>query len=303
MIGIATATGNKTNIGLIGGINAMYNIASVNEDILKEMKARNLMPSKDVSSSATITTATIKPLPKIKKIRQLQSGKKQERLFQNGIFYVTLLPITLPVMDEFTLDTAGNIPLANPNSALHLASSHAAAMEFGYRFPVWRIFTHFKLSIDYTFAGARVYEINWDKILFNSSVPEGSVIYHNHQLFANIYSNLGPAFSFLLFKQVPVEIHYQASPTFYLLTHDIIDYTYQNQIHSLSAMNTIGFSQVLAGSIHFRFLSIGVQYVFSGKNNLDFIVTKPHSQDARPTGTLQTKTLLFSLAFNFGKDE
>jgi serine protease Do len=55
VIGIATAVGNKTGIGLIGGINGMYYVAAPQSDVLQKLIAKGLTIPK---TAGTISTST-----------------------------------------------------------------------------------------------------------------------------------------------------------------------------------------------------------------------------------------------------
>lgn len=54
VIGIATATGGKTNIGLVGGINGMYYVVAPKSDILQKLTAKGLTLPKNAGSINTI---------------------------------------------------------------------------------------------------------------------------------------------------------------------------------------------------------------------------------------------------------
>lgn len=55
VIGIATATANKTNIGLVGGINGMYYVAAPQSAILKQLIPKGLTIPENAGSIKTIT--------------------------------------------------------------------------------------------------------------------------------------------------------------------------------------------------------------------------------------------------------
>lgn len=55
VIGIATATGNKTNIGLVGGINGMYYVAAPQSSILKQLITKGLTIPESAGSIKTVT--------------------------------------------------------------------------------------------------------------------------------------------------------------------------------------------------------------------------------------------------------
>src|ERR1051326_3934721 len=55
VIGIATATSSKTNIGLVGGINGMYYVAAPKSEILRQISAKGLTLPKEAGSINTIS--------------------------------------------------------------------------------------------------------------------------------------------------------------------------------------------------------------------------------------------------------
>ena len=55
VIGIATAVGNKTHIGLVGGINGMYYVAAPQSDVLTKLIAKGLTLPKNAGSISTVT--------------------------------------------------------------------------------------------------------------------------------------------------------------------------------------------------------------------------------------------------------
>lgn len=55
VIGVATATGNKTNIGLVGGINGMYYVAAAQGPILKQLVLKGLTIPDNAGSIKTVS--------------------------------------------------------------------------------------------------------------------------------------------------------------------------------------------------------------------------------------------------------
>ncbi|MBC8109614.1 MAG: trypsin-like peptidase domain-containing protein, partial [Verrucomicrobia bacterium] len=72
VIGIASAKGTKTNIGLVGGINGMYYVAAPKSDVLKNLITRGLKVPNRAGAIATITGEK-RPLPDVK---QWQANKR-----------------------------------------------------------------------------------------------------------------------------------------------------------------------------------------------------------------------------------
>lgn len=87
VIGIATAAFNKTNIGLVGGINAMYYIVAPEIDILQKLSARGLKLPKSAGAIKTINgdrqvTPSQKQIDEINRQRRLEIESRQAALEQ-----------------------------------------------------------------------------------------------------------------------------------------------------------------------------------------------------------------------------
>lgn len=67
VIGIATAVGNKTGIGLVGGVNGMYYVAAPKSDVLQDLIKKGLTIPKNAGSISTITGER-KPIKSISQI-------------------------------------------------------------------------------------------------------------------------------------------------------------------------------------------------------------------------------------------
>ncbi len=78
VVGIATAAFEKTNVGLIGGINAMYYVAALIPDLLKEVTANGLTepPKKPYFITASLYKPIPLPSPKAIKHSNNMAGKK-----------------------------------------------------------------------------------------------------------------------------------------------------------------------------------------------------------------------------------
>ncbi|MBI3501089.1 MAG: trypsin-like peptidase domain-containing protein [Bacteroidetes bacterium] len=304
VIGIATATGNKTNIGLIGGINGMHAIAKSDETLLRALEKAGLnSASAKAEVGSAIITGAQRPLIAQKKMKRIISGKKQERKFQNGTFYMKPLATSFFIDDKFTLDSAGKLPVANPNEPVRLVSSAASGFELGYQFPLWRISSHAKLSLDYAFLGAYFYATDWTRVQLNDSIPKEKISSPAHRIIGNFYTKLGPAFSVLLFKRIIFEAHLQAAPTIISpFNHVIISYQAGSTENDWNLSNAFGFSMNSGGSMRYRFLSVGVEYFFIRMPNLEIQNLRNGTFVSASAGKMTLSTLMLSLGFNFSKE-
>lgn len=303
VIGIATATGNKTNIGLIGGINGMYTIAKSDANLLSALKkvGLNPPPSKAEAGSAIVTGAK-RPIMQQKKLKRITAGKLNERKFQNGLFYINILFSPSPIND-FYVDESGLPGIMNPG--IVSTSSSEGGLELGYIFPVWRAASHFQTSIDYTFFGASAYEVVFDKIQLPDTID---LISSYFPLSTNVYffMKLGPVFSGLLFKRVTLDAYYKAVPTFCLLHTDknALEYTIEtpngNKDASLKFGTDIMFCHAFGATIRYKILSLGVEYNFGSRNIETFYYSPGVSNPQIGFASLNRQTLFFKLGVGFG---
>ena len=76
VIGIATAVGTKTNIGLVGGINGMYYISVSNAKLQNELKGKGLVSPKRSFSINTIPGKKL-PIKSVKEINALVDNRNK----------------------------------------------------------------------------------------------------------------------------------------------------------------------------------------------------------------------------------
>lgn len=259
VIGIATATSSKTNIGLVGGINGIYALARVDTVLLKKLSEAGLKPSlQKTETGSVVVFGARRKIVSQKGLKKIQSGKIAERKFQNGLFYIIAMYSPSP-RNDFQVDRTVLPSIANPGVVS--TSSAESGIKLGYAFPLWRMVSHFKMNIDYTFLGATVYNIVFDQIKLSDTI---NVVSSNFPKGTNAYffNGLGPSFSGLLFKAIEVNAYYQATPAFcYLSGKEWLLYENTNgQKSELKPENTLFFSHVMGVSLRYRKISIGMEY-------------------------------------------
>jgi len=305
VIGIATATGNKTNIGLIGGINGMYNIVKSFPDLFSQLKQKGLSPPPaKAETGSSIVTGSKRFVIGQKKLKRIVVGKKVERQFQSGTFYIKLHYSSLP-KDKYTLEALPDLPLTEPGKPIALASTSSEGIAFGYLFPLWKMSPHAKLSLDYTFVGGDWYFLDWSRIKLDS-IPADSIEYGTNAsppALGKFYMRLGPAFSFLFFKRVVLDVYYQLSPTYLFFNDDALVYYTSKGKETLTLTNSIGLDHVIGGSIRYRAVSIGAEYVFSGAHKLDYLLERNGALSQNPAGTMKTNMFLFTLGVGLGSKD
>ncbi len=308
VIGIATATGNKTNIGLVGGINGMYTIAKYNEELLEQLKKAGLHPppSKAETGSAIIN-GTRRPILSEKVLNRLATGKKMERKFQGGTFYIKLMPFAPSVNATFQLSTTQEIPI-DPSYAQQSGSQNLAKMALGlstgYLFPLWRMSPHAKLSFDFTFICARFVDTYWHGTKLNDTIPTSDIHNRDPITIGSFSMNFGPSFSFLVFKRLTAEFHGQVAPTYFAPPSNEIDFSLQppsgNGTTTLNMDKKMLVNVNFGASIRYNLVSLGVEF-FSAKKNASYTVqTSTGKTIDYPDGKMNMSMLLVCLGINFG---
>ncbi|HXB13189.1 MAG TPA: trypsin-like peptidase domain-containing protein, partial [Bacteroidia bacterium] len=99
VIGIATAAFEKTNVGLIGGINAMYDLSALIPDLQKQLVAKGFVPP--AHKPATITASLYKPLtlPTKRMLRRASHSADKEGVVNN--------PLLVDLMGGYTVNHTG----------------------------------------------------------------------------------------------------------------------------------------------------------------------------------------------------
>ena len=82
VIGIATAAFNKTNLGLVGGINGMYYVAASQIDVLQKLSSKGLKVPKNAGAIKTVggehqPTMTLKQIDELNKKKQSDLEKRK----------------------------------------------------------------------------------------------------------------------------------------------------------------------------------------------------------------------------------
>lgn len=302
VIGIATATGNKTNIGLVGGINGMYTIAKSDEKLLSELKKTGLKPSpaKATAGSAIVTGAK-RPIMGQKKLKSLASDKFNERKFQNGTFYIKTL-YSPSAGNYFSINSSSNFPVSNPDEFVSVSETEGG-IEFGYVFPVWRATSHFKMSFDYTFIGATYYQSVFDKIKISDTIDiiSGSYPKKDHAYF---YMKFAPVVSGLIFKRVVLDAYYKAAPTFCLFADGFMQFytdSAKEKFAEFSAEPKLALFHSIGFNLRYKVFTIGMEYCTGKIKSFDVFYNPPDSNtNELGTGALNRETLFITLGVGFG---
>ena len=149
VIGLASKTVDKTSTGLVGGINAMYNMVSLVPDLLVVLKDRGL--TKAAKGPEQNSAMLFKPIvaPTARQIRRSNNFKSEVRHFKGGTWYFTYLA---PVQqnDKFSFGAIPTYASATTPVNIPVTVSNVNSAELGHLFPLWRFGSFQKLSLDWT---------------------------------------------------------------------------------------------------------------------------------------------------------
>ena len=207
VIGIATATGTKTNIGLIGGINAMYNVASLKQSQLDNLIKNGLTPPKQSPLKSTTLLYTNQQIPSPEALKKSNDIKKTQRkfkgckdyfkfsysLFQNNKFAVN--------GNNDTIDFG--VIINNPNVQFEVKTKSNIGFEYGHLFTVYRISDLSKISLDWS-ASINVNDLDWGTTNLYRDTSKSQMAYDNSVSGAGFCfgQKLGLCYSHL-FKKLP----------------------------------------------------------------------------------------------------
>lgn len=301
VIGISTATGNKTNIGLAGGINGMYTIAKSDPSLLRALKKVGLRPPPPkAEAGSAIVTGAKRPIMGQKKIKRLSANKLSERKFQNGTFYVKGL-YSFSTGNNFSINSSSNFPVSNPDEFVSVSETESG-IESGYVFPVWRAASHFKMSLDYTFIGATYYQSIFDKIKISDTIDIVSREYPQKEQ-AYFYMKFGPSISGLLFGKVAIEAYYKAAPTFCFFADGIITFyadSAREKYAEFSTESKLALFHSIGATIRYKVFTVGMEYSVGKIKSFDMFYNPPDSNvNQIGTGSLNRKTLFITLGLSF----
>lgn len=212
VIGMATATGDKTNIGLIGGINAMYYLASVQPELLIELTQKGLTQPQRKPSFNTATLNTNQPLIALKLIKRSNVKKNHQRKFKGGRWYVKGLH-SFYQKNEFSINASDEpvIVTNTDDNPLNVKMSSEKGWEIGRLFTLWRISNNFKLSLDWTFLNFMVSKMDWSNSSLYADTYGSNISYIPD---VNVFrggTRFGLNFSYLLLRRCVIDFYYKFS--------------------------------------------------------------------------------------------
>jgi len=310
VIGIATATGTKTNIGLIGGINAMYNLASVQQSILDDLAKIGLTPPVRKPLKNTTLLFAKQLLPTAETLKKTNKLKKNERKFKGGKTYVKF-SYSLSQNNKYTTEKNGNdaelAGLTVNYKTLDVKPKKEYCLEFGHLFTLARISNNSKISLDAASSfnyGTLDYS---NANIYRDSAIGSRITYDSDASFARFGQRLGLTYSYLLLQKFPIDFYYKFTgamePGSQIGSFRDTAQTYKQEIDAKSGrtfLHSIG--------LNFRhdFYFIGMEYSFG---NTEMHYSLPYIQNdqgqhyynsVKISGENNIRSLKITLGFMFG---
>lgn len=210
VIGIATAASTKTNIGLVGGINAMYDLASLQPELLKQLSVKGLAKPSKAPPVKTVTLTRTPHLPVSKTLKQSNAYKKTVRKLKGGMWYVKgFYPMIQK--DKFTIEDNDIDPgiVITTGNPLNVKMNSGLGTEIGHLFTLWRIHNDYKLSLDYTILNITVDNLDFSQSNIYKDTANSAIFFLPKVQFIKAGMGLGLNFSYLFFKQFVLEGYYK----------------------------------------------------------------------------------------------
>ena len=284
VIGLASKTVDKTQTGLVGGINGIYNLVALIPDLMVVLKDRGLVPSAKTPAQNSAMVFKTMAAPTHGQIRRSNAAKRDVRNFKGGTWYLTYQG-AISNNDKFTY---GNIPTfataTNPIS-VPVTVKQVNTVEIGHLFPIWRIGSYQKVSFDWTILNYSQGSLDWSK----NGKPTGtglvqdtnySISYLSSAQFTRYSTGFGFTYSILAPRFFIIDLYAKAYITSESITSDASNAIALGNPQRANAPLPIAVlvyttpTTVLPSvglNIRKGFLTAGVQYTF-GNMRTDFSV-------------------------------
>lgn len=306
VIGIATATGNKTNIGFIGGINPMYNLASLQRNFLEQyektditkaaigihtdklkkgkltklvdqLSEKGLIAPKQIAAKNTAILFSKQKLPSLKEIEKSNKAKKVVRKFQGNKSYFKVSYIVLnngkySISDNSDLINDGII--LNPNKTFEVKFNNEIGMEFGHLKALARISENSKISLLFSmFTSYGV--MDWSNVNIYSDTMSSQFTYLKNAKTIKFGESLGLNYSYIFLNRIPVDFYYKFTGCIEdakigEFENTGIEYTFNGRGKDIE-YEAFPLFHTLGININFDFCFIGLEYSF-GKGKINYML-------------------------------
>lgn len=274
VIGLASASSDKTGNGFVGKINGMYNLAKNDFALLTKLKNKGLVnPPQKVNESGILNNPNYQ-LPSSSRISRFNKEQKKIRTFVGGFWYLKAGVVAFNA-NTYTLEANQEHASSKLSSDLEVKTTSSFNFEFGKVLNPWRPINKYnKLNIDLSLLNVTYSSYDWSNAKLFKDTNNTSFIASNDQTQLAFSSKIGLIYSTLIKKRffldfyykfgisVKPEIHfsqskesignYRDNQTGMLSTH-VFNNTYS------SLVNTVGFN------FHFNHVILGLEYTI-GKN-------------------------------------
>lgn len=307
VIGIATATGNKTGIGLLGGINAMYYVASADPSLLNKLSGTGLVKPQKVPSVSTCSKPSRqKILAGDKVLERYNKDKKFTRQFLRDRFTLKLT-YAISGKEAFSVNVAPPMPFSVP--VINMRSKSQIGFEIDKLIVLWRMKKNFELSLDWTPWGVNIINLETVSGIFPDSVGMPTVQPFNVGTFN---TKAGLALSFLAGKRVFIDCYFK--PDVYVIAgnEDLI------YLESSSGKMSLGNQPSTKPFLHYMshtgmgltycHFALGLDYKWGkSKAGYDYFVQymlngQPNgTAELSPTGLHKSNSIYLTLGYSFYK--
>jgi len=275
-IGIATATGTTTNIGLVGGINAMYFVAATKPEILEILVKNGLESPVQVPLNNTAIINSNQSIPNDFEIKKSNEIKKTERNFLGGKDYFRL-SYTLGSNHQFLTneigDTIGNSLINNnQKKSLEIKTTSAIGFEYGHLFTLARSGNKRKLSIDWSVGVGRSIQ-DWSQANLYRDQNGSTITYRDNVGRLEFNQKIGFNFSYLLKQKFPLDIYYKIAGCFIdggqigVFENNV--YIFNNTYNEEISYTGVSFFHNLGFVFRYKIYFVGLEYNW-GNSKLEF---------------------------------
>ena len=263
VIGLATASFEKTNTGLLGGINGMYHLAALVPELFKTLLENGLTePGRKLpQKSVTLFESNNYLIPPRKAVRRSNDYKETVRRITGGSFYVKgYLPLNYSM--ERTIN--GPAPAGDQiaKGSLNVKTNPLIELEGGRLFTLKSYSAKRKLYLDYTFLHVSYAMVDWSKS--NVSIAAGSPYinaYYNNVPTLHLSTGLGLNYALLTLRKFPVSAFYKLMLRLQP-SSEIIGTAVQNQNPYRYAEN-INLQHQVGFQLRYKEVALGLEYHYT----------------------------------------
>ena len=279
VIGIATAAFEKTNVGLIGGLNAMYYVSALIPELQKIVIADGLSAPARPPGAVTVALYKPRPLPTAKALKHANnmSGKKGNTA--NKAYVIFNLAYGIMNTAKFSIQQYSDANYTSNGGG----SYNIPTQEFGFGIriikPTFLKQTNNLIGYFIDFSPS-LFVPNWQSAQLISSSPLSSVQsvkmsgqnINNSE--ANLYFSLGLSYTYLFVKDVSLNVYYgpgaDIAPGQQITIGTATGLTASKDIQY--TRDAVDFVQSAGIMFRYKFLFLGLSYRFGLQANVQYVL-------------------------------